>query len=325
MKAIHIAQTLCASFIFSLVVTGCEYKDIQDVDTSTRIARVRVKYDWGNVDSIPKSMRVVFYPENKTNMLLGYTCFDISNENAYVDLLPGAYSVVAWNNDCEHNIIEDFTIRDSAYATTGPYSAHGNVQIPNVLDSIYHGQRVLDYPDYMVHANIDRFSVQDRVNNQVMTLTPDSMVITVDVKLTGLKGLEHCRAIRGAINNVAEKRYISYPNKTEGNVAMMFDAYPNLTDSCVNAQFCLFDTEQPNPDDEEHKMVFFFWITGNQIFVPVDVTNAIQKARALNTKYMELEVPVNDIDLKDYIILGGSGIIVDAEDWMETKEITINL
>ena len=96
------------------------------------------------------------------------------------------------------------------------------------------------------------------------------------------------------------------------------------------ATYAFFNyTRTGGPNTIKTGRIAFNSTQGNVIYLtnvfPVDVTNAIQKARALNTKYRELEVPVNDIDLKDYIILGGSGIIVDAEDWMETKEITINL
>ena len=227
---------------------------------------------------------------------------------------PGTYDVTAWNNDCEHVITSTFTVRNSAYATTGSYSPHGYVNIPKVLDSLYQSQRVLDYPDYMVHANAEAFHLQMGPENQHLTLPTDSMVVTVEVKLNGVKGLEWCQNIRGAVNNVAGKRYMAFPNLTEERVAIMFDAEPHVADSCVTAKFWVFGLEPSDVSDLEHKMVFFFWITGNQVFITLDVSEIIAAARKDDT-YIKIEIPDIDFDLSEYVRQGTTGIVVDAEDW----------
>jgi len=307
-----------------LMLTACEYKDLGDFGRG-KIKKIPVTlhFDWQQVDSIPNSMRVVFYPDDKTNYAQGYTFFDVLNCDTTIQLPAGGYSLTAWNNDCEHVIVSHFSKQEATYATTGNYSPHGNVNIPKVLDSLYHDQKVLDYPDYMVHANLFNFLIEENKPNQVITLTPDSMVVTVEVKLHGIKGLEWCQNIRGAINNVAGKRYIAFDNLTEDKVAIMFDAEPVQQDSMVVAKFWVFGIEPTDLSHLDHKLVMFFWITGNQVFIPIDVTDIIANARKDDT-YVLIETPDLDIDLSKYVRQGETGIIVDAEDWEETEEITLS-
>lgn len=315
--------TAMAAIVAGLMLSSCEYKDLGDYGYVKDRVNVQLHFDWGQVDSIPNSMRVAFYPEDKSAYTQGYTLFDVLNRDTTIQLPAGIYSVSVWNNDTEHVIVSDYNRQEKGNATTGNYSPHGNVTIPHVLDSLYHSQRVLDYPDYMVHSYLMNFAIEEKADKeQVITLTPDSMVVTVEVKLNGIKGLEYCQNIRGAVNNVAGKRYIAYPNLTENTVAVMFDAKAHAEDSLVTARFWVFGIEPSDLANLQHKMVFFFWITGNQVFIPVDVTNVFAKATKEGT-YLLIETPDLNINLRDYVRQGQTGIVVDVEDWQDTEEIVV--
>lgn len=315
---------LMAITMAAMTFTACEYKDFGDEGgSSKRKTKFMLIFDWDKIDSIPQSMRVVFYPHDLSQYAQGYTTFDVLNRDTTIELPAGIYDVTAWNNDMEHVITSTYTKQEATYATTGNYSPHGDANIPKALDSLYHGQRVLDYPDYMVHANRMLFELSEKDNIHRLVLAPDSMVVTVEVKLHGIAGLEWCRNIRGTINNVTGKRFMAYDNLTADTVAIMFDAQAHAEDSTVTAKFWVFGLEPTDLTSLQHKMIFFFWITGNQLYVPLDVTNIIARAKKDDT-YVLIESPDLNIDLKDYVREGDTGWTVDAEDWDNTEEIPLS-
>lgn len=311
---------LMTAFMVCLL-TSCQYKDLEDVENRQAFT---VGFSHERVDSIPALYRLAFYPidQEARERLSGCVMYDVSSSGASLSLPSGLYNVTAWNNDCEHIITSASTVRESAYATTGQFSPHGYVYVPKVLDSLYQSQRVLDYPDYMTHANHDNFRLVLGQENQHLTLNVDSMVVTIEVKLNGVKGLEYCQNVRGAVNNVAGKRFMAFPNRTEEKVAVMFDAEPHKEDSCVTARFWVFGIEPTELEDLEHRMVFFFWITGNQVYASLDVSDIIARARKEDT-YIFIDTPDLNIDLSEYVRMGSTGMVVDAEDW-NSVEINLN-
>lgn len=296
------------------MLCACEYKDLEDVSDYTReVYPFTISFDWQKTDSIPDEMRVAFYPVDDYTGSRGYTFFDVLNRDTTVHLPAGIYDVTAWNRDTRHVLTDGYSTQNSLYATTGSYSPHGNYIMPKVLDSLYNGQRVLDYPDYMAHAHQQGFEVVNNGDNQKITLTPDSMVVTVEVKLHGIKGLEYCKNIRAAINNVAGTRFISFDNLTQDEVAIMFDAQGHPEDSLVTAKFWIFGIEPSDVERLDHRLITFFWLQSGQVFIPLDVTNAVAQYRKDDT-YILIESPDLGIDLKDYLN-SDSGIIVDVNEW----------
>ena len=304
------------------VLTACEYKSLGDtyeipVDSKRRIT---IHYEWDRVDSVPPSMRVVFYPNDPSPYPRSYQLLDILSRDTTVYVGMGSYDVVAWNNDCEHVLTpwQQMSQASTVLATTAPYSTHGSTTIPKVLDSLYNGQKVLDYPDYMVHSVAQPFTVVNSPGEQVLTLTPDSMVVTIHVRLAKIAGLEYCQRIRGSVNNVTEKRYMAYDNKREGIVATIFDAQPCLADSSVNATFWVFGIE---PD--YHTLMTFFWLDGGQLYLTLDVTDILNDLDLTGSE-ITIDIPDLDINLEDYIIKNGSGFVVDADDWQDVQDIPID-
>lgn len=298
------------------VLSSCEYKDLGDFPVSEKI-RVGLHFDWKNVDSIPKSMRVVFYPENYETYARGYTFYDVLNRDTTIQITTGTYDVTAWNRDTEYVITGGYSRKNTAFSTTGEYSPHGSVAIPHVLDSIYGGQKVLDYPDYMVHGNLTDCELK---SDTTITVTPDSMVVTVEVRLNGIRSLELVRNIRGAINNVAGRRYMAYDNLTDNLVAVMYDGKRSIENNRIVAKFWVFGIEPTDESKIRHKVVFFIWLDNGQVYIPVDVTEAVARY-SKDDKYILIETKDLDIDLAEYMKAGGMS--VNAEDWDNTEEIHI--
>lgn len=298
----------------ALSLSSCQYKDLEDDSPWSRRPAVTVGFDWGAVDSIPGGMRVAFYAVGSGDYSQGYTFYDIGNRDSTIRIAAGTYDVTAWNNDCSHVLTGGYSSRTTVNATTLNYSTHGLYVMDEILDSIYSGQKVLDYPDYMVHANKTQVKILQDVDNQRVVLRPDSMVITIDVYLGGIRGLENCKSIRAAINNMRGRRYMAYDNYTEDKVAIAFEAFPNAADSCVNARFWVFGIDPSVLSQDLRTLVTFFWMKGGRVFLPLDVTEAFVGLKE-DDKHVVINMPDLDIDLNDYIKKGGMD--VDVDDWNE--------
>ena len=304
---------LMAVALGTSVLSSCQYKDLDNEQWSKR-TELRITFDWGAVDSIPERMRVAFYPLYEANR--GYTFFDVYNHDTIVSIGAGTYAIVAWNKDTEHVRTDGYNSHQTVFATTLPYSTHGNYTIPSVLDSIFPGQKTLDYPDYMVHHFRSDYIVNTDNDFQVVNILPDSMVVTVDVHIGGVAGLELCRNICGIIGNISGKRYVAPDNLTEESVNVAYEAGWNQQDSTVNAHFWIFGKEPTGFHDTSHKMVMFFWLKGGNVYVPVDVTRTFAKYTP-EDKHIRIEIPDLELDLHEYVhndtIQGGFNL--DVEDW----------
>lgn len=319
-KKIYTSLIVTTLFLTTAGLTSCEYKELED---GSVLNPLTVVFDTVKIEKTPKAMRVAFYPaddDTRANMTKGYTFFDLPRTiwPATIQLPAGLYYVTAWNNDTEHVLTDGYGNQETLHATTPAYNARGTFDTPNVLDSIYNGQRVLDYPDYMVHANeVDAFEVFYGKEHQTLVLKPDSMVITIDFRIHGIGGLSWVKQIRGAVNNVAGKRYIAYPDRTEESVAVMFDCEYNAEDSLVYGQFYVFGLEPSEITNLNHKMVLFFWMNGGKVYLPIDVTEAFRRARKEGNRVL-IEIPSLGIDLRDYVSSKNT-FEVNLEEWDDVK------
>ena len=309
--------TALSMFLFS-----CEYKDLVD---SEALNAVTIHFDTSKIEEVPGSMRVAFFPVDdmaKANIRKGYTVFDLPRTiwPATVQIPDGIYDIVAWNNDTEHIITDNYSCQSTLYAATAKYRSRGTYDTPAVLDSIFEGQPILDYPDYMVHAIQAEEQIFNKTQTNNVILTPDSMMITVNLKVSGIKGLSWAKHIRGAINNVAGKRYIAYDDHTEDSVVVMFDCSYSSEDSVIYAQFNVFGMEPYEIKNLPHKVVLFFWLETGKVFIPMDASMAIIDDK--NQRYhIDMEFPTLNIDLRE-ISSSKNTFDIDVEQW-EDVEIEI--
>lgn len=294
-----------------MILSGCEYKDL-DVVAESRTYPVKIHFDWSRVDSIPTQMRIGLYSMNNTKSTGSYTWLEVLNKDTIVNVPEGDWRLTAWNRDVTHIVYDHFGWLDSLNVSTpNSFLGFNSRFLTNILDSLYPGSTFRDYPDYMVHDNSEFVSVRADVPDQVINICPDSMVITVNIRAHGIKGLEIVKMTRGALTNVAGKRYIAYENKVHEPVTVIFDAKSHPKDSTVTASFWVFGLEPEELQQTDHHAAVFFWTTRGQTFVNVDVTDIIRKAK---TKGTEINIDLDlDIDLQD--LLPVSGFDIEIEQW----------
>ena len=302
----QIARSWMALVVTALAMTACEYKELIDGQEPDNRVPVDISFDWQNVDSIPSRMQVMFYRSNES----GYQRCDVGNGTSRIYITPGEYNITAWNNDGSHVYFNGYSRQEEINATTPVFNPQSGLGILQLLDSLYPGQKVLDYPDYMVHGNLLGVKVENS-NPQKIVVTPDSMVVTVDVNIGGIAGLEMVRQVKGVIGNVAGRRYMAYENRITDPSTVIFAARSNAADSTVTAHFWVFGLEPEELEGSEHKATLFFWTTGGNVFIEIDISDLIRKV-GKDANILSIDIPDLDIDLRDYI---HNGWDLNIDDW----------
>lgn len=305
---------LLMTAMVAAIMSACQYKDFDDDGDSPVDGKVPVTlhFDWQDVDSIPSLMQVMFYRGDTS----GYQRFDVGNHDTTVMIRPGDYRVTAWNNDATHVYFNGYGQREDINATTPEYNPQNAPGIRHLLDSIFPGQKVLDYPDYMVHANKTDVVVSENMPRTII-LPADSMVVTVDVNIGGVAGLEIVRGVKGVLGNVAGRRYMAYDNRTTDPSAVLFAARSNAADSTITARFWVFGLEPEELQDGEHKAALFFWTAGGNVFFVVDVTEQVRQA-GKNPSRLTIDIPDMDVNIRDF--LPQTGLDINIDDWNNREQ-----
>lgn len=313
-KASYMAMTVTIS---ALTLASCDYKDIEGGEILPGSEALDIDFDFSRVDSIPRSYTVMFYSlDEEGNALEGeVTRRDVVGRKTTVRVPPGDYAITAWNNDTHHVTVPGLNDRDSLYATTLTLDTRARNDPKTVIDSIFSGQRLYDYPDYMVHANVEEFTVnRNPAEQQTLTLQPDSMVITVNCHIGGVRGLAWCSRVKGAMSNVSGKRYIASHDRRENPVAVMFESSYDKDNDTLDGTFFIFGLSERIEPEATDRLVLFFWLPKTCFFYPIDISGQLERYRGKEVSHIDIIIEDLGIDLKDY--LGGQGMFnLNVEDW----------
>jgi len=310
-KRYHILLAVVASV---MLLGACEYRDLEGLSVMEKADFV-LDFSHDRVDSVPMEYRVAFYPADertRENITMGYMLFDLLNKRNTLSLPVGNYRVTAWNHDTEHIQTSGYGNREEVKATTQQYHSRGVFDTPKVIDSLYQGQKILDYPDYMVHANVESFTLQSGTLGQSLVLHPDSMVISMYIEIGGIRGMQSVVEARGCINNVPGTRYIAADNLTKDTVVVMFDCQLDADQNKVRASFYLFGLNPTDHPDLEHQITLFFWLPNGKVYIPLDVTNLLRSMAG--KRNVKVDIPDLDIDLREYIT-PSNGYSVEVDGW----------
>jgi len=301
----------------ALTVGSCQYKDLDEPEYKQRFT---VDFCHDNVGRVPESYRLAFYPADQeaTGNNAGYILFDVPSSGSEISLPPGNYNVSAWNKDTEHVLTSGYGQRMSLYATTPKWDTVEKRYDPAyMVDSLFN-QPVMDWPDYMVHANCENFTLRLNQLGQRLTMTPDSMVVDFSFTVKNILGLELVEECRAAINNAAGKRYIAEKNHTEDSVAVVFKCKADSVSQTIHAEILLFGYQ---PSEAllvmKHKMVMFFWTPYGNIYLPLDISKSVQKAIDENTTSVDIEIDLEGLNLRDLLGLKESTFDVGVDDWKD--------
>ena len=305
-RTIHIALAMTLTLVSLGSCCTCDEWCYSDNE-----AELRLRYEWHEVDSIPKSMSVAFYPESGTAVGVlqqGYRLYDTYSDSARVKLPEGMYKAVAWNNDAEHSYVKDIDNLASASLCSETYPFTENHSVRLLLDSIYGGHPIVYSADYAVRTGIQQAGISlDKTNKLV--LTADSMVYAVSLTVMRFSGLHYVRDIRGSINNIPSEASLSDGTAREQAV-VYFPCERDANKGMVTARFNVWGIDATLP----HTLVLLFWKDDKKVYLPIDITTEVQQATDSRSRNIDIVVDSLDIDIIKYTS-PESSFDVGADDW----------
>lgn len=165
------------------VLTGCHQKEV-DYDLNPMV--VGVEFDWQDAkDANPEGMTLLFFPADGSSKPWR---FDIQGrDGGDIEILPGLYRVLAFNNDLPG---VEFTDKDS-------FDGFSAV-VRNVGDTLSAPTGVLFAADLM--------EVAVRNTNgrrQILTFTPDSLSTVYHIRLDSVSGTERIKTAKAVLRGLA--------------------------------------------------------------------------------------------------------------------------
>lgn len=309
------AAIVCLFTLTVLSFASCDYKDLEE-DMSAR-TQIHLNFDWNKVDSIPKSMRVIFYPDDsylKSIIEQGYVTFDVYSSGMDVALPSGTYKMTAFNNDTEHVFVNNQIDHNGIFATTSASLTRTIVDAETLLDSIY-SQKILDYPDYMVHTSSEEVIIKG--DRQTVTLTPDSMVVRVDFRVDGVTGLEHVQQIKAVMGNIAGKRFVTPDDVVQDTCAVLFDCGWDADNNSISAQFHVWSVLPNYKEQDGQKLTLLIWMKDSKVYLPIDLTDIYRGFRK-NDLVFDINIKDTNINLNEFLP-AQSGFEIDITEWEDIR------
>ena len=314
-KASYMAVTVAIS---ALTLASCDYKDIEGGHFAQTGEPVSLRFDYSKVDSIPSSYSVMFYSLDRKGYHIRR---DVTAQDQTILIPQGEYAVTAWNNDTPHVLVRQQEDRENVNATTFGLDMRSEISAESVLDSIFGGQSLYDWPDYLTKANVSSLAVEKGMETPpVLTLAPDSATVTVHYRIGGVKGLGWCYRVKGAQNNVWGKRFLAYGNKCSDVVSVMFESGYNEEEETVFGEYHIFGLSENDPAmQDKDRLVLFFWLqNGGGGYVPIDITKILEPYRNREVRHIYIDIADLGINLIDFLD-GDGGFTFDISEWQNVN------
>ena len=310
-------------YFFLMVITvigfsSCDFKDVDD----SGMGYVDVDFDFSEVDSIPKSMKVIFYPIGgiAVDMIKqGYTTMDWTPKNKRITLPDGVYNVTAFSADGDHIFYTNENIREKLMLTTDKFDFSDITRAAktpeSIVDSIYPGCDLLNTPDYVVKANEDLFYVNDLAETNQMIMVADSMTTVICITIKGIDGLQFVTSCSGVLGGLAKYGQPLKDGAATDSTAMGFPVKINASEKEITAKFNVWGLDPVDAfGDKIHKLTLFFWMDDAKVFVTKDITDEIRNAQFKNG-VLDINVTI-DLNVRESVG-GAGGFDINLSPWDE--------
>lgn len=171
------------AMLAAVLLTSCRQKDLVWPD---EMIRVMVDFDWLRAEgAVPEGMTVLFFPADGD---FRSWRFDIpGRDGGEVELFPGQYRVIAYNNDLPGVLMANTDNYDTCEAT-----------VRMMTDTLSH-------PTGMLYgAHLSSVTVGNNHGRlHTITLTPDSLATVYHILVDSVSGTQRIKTARAIINGIA--------------------------------------------------------------------------------------------------------------------------
>ena len=266
--------------------------------------RVTVDFDWLHAEGAePEDMTVLFFPADVDGRSWR---FDIpGRDGGDVELFPGLYRVIAYNNDLPGVLMANTDSYDTCEAT---------VRMTN---------DTLSQPTGMLYgANLSYVPVgSNHGHPQAITLTPDSLATVYHIRMDSVSGTHRIKTARAVINGIASSVCLQLQRNSETTccVSTTLQILP-LARSTLEAVATGFGNPSvPNPRITLDVVVTTSHATYKKSFDVTDQVMNSSNPRDVNIYIQGMVIP--EADLPDNPDENDVGISVGVDGW-QVIEIT---
>lgn len=282
--------------------------------------KLQLVYDWRDApDANPAGMCVFFYPLDLEST--SPIRFDFSNnKGGEIELKPGRYMVLTYNNDTEVVQFGGTQSFDSHFC----YTRAGHILEPlygNALSTANGNGNFIDEnvtitPDELWGCSDTSIEVTG-TENQTITLYPHDLLCLYSYEVRNVANLDNVAKISGALSGMAPALYIADEYLHDEPVTLPVEGWKD-GESTVRGQFYTFG-HHPELQDP-HRMAFYVEMTDGSKYSfttgkSLDVTDQVHSAP--NRRRVHLIIDGLDIPTP---IEGGSGLAPDVEDWDDVEQ-----
>lgn len=301
---------------FYLFFSSCEHKELSL--GQPRVRNIRVEFDWSKApDANPRGMCVFFYPDEGTRGPVQRIDYS-GRDGGAIDLYPGSYHIVAYNNDTEAIL---FSGQDDFFSHLG-YTREGGIFEPvfgassQKVSSADNGveQIVVICPDMLWGGSLTSHEVIE--DEQVITIYPEELVCHYTFEVRNVGNIEHMVQTSGILTSMSP--HVMFNDGSLGDEGVTIPFAANRTDSRMTGEFLTFGHHESNR--ERHSMIFYVWMDdGSKWYYTYDVTDQIDNA----PDRRHVHIVIEQLDLPTPITTGEG--FAPSVDGYETERVDIEM
>lgn len=304
--------------LLSVILSSCNHKELCYV-VHPHPVTVRVEFDWEEApEANPAGMCVFFYHEDD-----GITPVRVDfqgTRGGEVELTPGIYRIVTYNNDTEVVHAYNTYDFDHHYVTTReghilePIYGNGLPMPPRSGGT--EDERVMITPDMLWGCNKPG-TVVSQDSAQVITLRPHDMLCHYSYEVRNVKHLKHVSQMSAALSGMSPTLMISDESLQPEAVTLPFEAHKD-GESMIRGEFLTFGHH--DEIDNPHRMAFYMvmddgskysFTSGSNLDVTQQVHSAPDRRRVhLVIDGLDLPTPIEN----------GDGFNPNVDDWDDVQQ-----
>ena len=325
---------LSLMLLLGLAITSCEYKDL--CYQHPHWVNVEVKFDWRNDTAAnPASMQVVFY--DMDNISAEPVSYHLEGrDGGVVQLLPGRYRAIAYNNDTEAILYRNTNLISTmeAYTRLSSINEGTNMNYGELPRGVgKEDEYVILEPDMLWCATHPLFEIeqQDPVTydyvaegasvitrrTYTITMVPEKRVGNVTVIVHNVKNKVYSSNFAGALSTLAPSVMMESGNNSDGLVTQAF-TFRSANDSTLQANFHYFGHcpyIESGTANTHNLTVYAYLGDDDKRYYNIDVTGQVHDLKKNPDRYNIL-IEVDSLPLP-IPISNGSGLHPTVDGWHE--------
>jgi hypothetical protein len=300
-----------------LCLTSCEHKELCYDHRHYR--QVRVNFDWQLApEAYPSGMVLFFYDMDGGKQVQR---FDLSGrEGGQIDLLPGRYRVMFYNNDTETTLFRGTATFEEhqAYTATESISrlfSRTEAEYPRpraVAD-----EEVAYCPDMIWGCTESDVEVErEQTGTMVLTLTPHALVAIYSYEIRNVVNIDALESYAGLLSGMANS--ITLANEaTRSDLASVPFVSDGVEGDTLTGEFYTFGVT--DDDAVPHILTLYAWMRdGQKAYYNFDVTQQVVEAQ----NPMRVHLVIDGLELPEPS--GEGNYSADVNEW-QTDYVDIEM